>query len=139
MGWHGPVGGYKSVSQAIADNFEPGSILDERGDARPGGGVGWVLLSGAAMQDGAPLIVCVLVEGGMVKLMDSTMGPYYYDAPIAWLDLVPVRDSCGGSEHGWRAEVRARAAGQPVRTVRRGSMLMESAIVVPAEGVSCDD
>jgi hypothetical protein len=61
--------------------------------------------------DGRRIIALDLIEerGGyqMVKTMDETMGPCYYDCPLAFLDL--ARDfSLEGYSAGWREEVRER-------------------------------
>jgi hypothetical protein len=130
MGWHGPRDGYKSVAEAIADNFKPADIIEQAHSGAPGGGVGWVLLAPHVAKDGAPLIVCALVEGGLVKFMATTEGPFYYSVPLAWLDLAPERAGFNGNDHTWRESVKQwHAQG-------RGRAL---GVVVPSGGVSADD
>ena len=128
MGWHGPREGYRSVEQAIRDNFRPDEIAEVAHSGRPGGdGVGWVRGERSAT-DGAPWICCVLLERGLVKILGVEVHPYYYGVPAAWLDLVPSRG--GEWEEEWRARVRLKSTNP--REAFTG-------IVVPSGGVSCDD
>lgn len=102
------MGGYRSVEHAIADNFDMSHVAETftRAGAR-GDGVGWVR-GEASATDGKPWICCVLVEGGMVKLMGIECGPFFYGCPVEWLDLVPSRG--GVSEENWREACRHQAA-----------------------------
>lgn len=106
MGWHGPRAGYRSVGEAIADNFS--EYAEAAHSGRTGDGVGWVR-GETSDYDGAPWICCVLLEGGLVKIMGVECHPYFYGCPVGWLDLVPSRG--GEMEEEWRARVRMRASG----------------------------
>ena len=46
-------------------------------------------------------------DGWGYKDMDETMGPYYYDFPVSWLDMLSPCDS--ENALGWRKCVRERA------------------------------
>lgn len=66
------------------------------------------------------IIVLILVEGNAYKDISESMGPAYYDCPLALLDLVPEAEGEYAKE--WRESVRAHHAkkndkfeiGQPV-------------------------
>ncbi len=65
----------------------------------------WFILD-VANADGTneAVITMLLWEGGYVKNMDETAGPYYYGCPVAWLDEVPCPDSTAA--YDWRMKVR---------------------------------
>ena len=47
-------------------------------------------------------------DGWGYKDIDESMGPYYYDFPVSWLDMLSPTDSQSSKE--WREHVRKRAA-----------------------------
>jgi hypothetical protein len=52
------------------------------------------------------------------KDMDESMGPYYYDCPVSYLDAAdePVSDTA----RDWRNECRSRAAARAAKKPRKG-------------------
>lgn len=112
MGWSGPREGYRSIAAAINAEFNPEHIDEQR---IVGPGLAWVLLNASATESGEPLICCVLLEGGLAKIMSTAEGPYYTGCPLAWYARVPV------AEYGYDAEWRRRnrAAAQDGQDRRR--------------------
>jgi len=107
MGWTGyPVGKGRALEQHLSDvtvlrrsdrgpDYADGRVADRKAHT-------WVV---AAMHDGTPLIVCVLVDGNFVKDVDESMGPVYYDCPLSFLEMAP--QAPGPFAGDWRAKVRA--------------------------------
>ena len=83
-------------------------------------------------------ITMLLWDGGMVKSMDETSGPFYHGCPVSWLDEVPEPDS--EFAHDWRMRVR----GTPVNRCENCRKLdcpghAEQLIVVCAWGSWADN
>ena len=105
MGWYF---GHKTRAALVAELREvaPGCrLLDTHEGQR---GAFWLLIECGPEQTarGLPLVLiaCDLIEsrGGSwgYKPMDESMGPYYFDCPLTWLDRAPVLNA------DWRTSVR---------------------------------
>lgn len=105
MGWSGPREGYRNIQAAIADQFKAEHI-----DAQHivSAGLAWLLLSPAVSRNGEPLIVCVLLDRGLVKVMSTNEGPYYHGCPLAWYERAPEFTEYG-YDRAWRARNLAAA------------------------------
>lgn len=57
------------------------------------------------------LITCTLIaihpKEVWFKQMEETMGPYYFNCPLKWLDRYPPASSLGRGSASWREAVRA--------------------------------
>jgi hypothetical protein len=69
----------------------------------------WLAAEARLPEGPRPLIVCVLLDGNMVKEVDESMGPIYYDCPLDWLDRYP--QAPGPFAGPWRERVREFWAG----------------------------
>ena len=91
---------WKTKDDVITDILRDGNFIDKtlKGTEL------WTIMQDAA---GARFIVLFLLakERGSYgyKVMDESMGPYYYKCPVSFLDRVPA------TNHEWRAKVYAYA------------------------------
>lgn len=101
MGWTGYPNA-RTRSEALAAHFDDVKMLAKAVD-RTDGRV-WIVAEAQMPEGPRPLIVCVLVDGTMVKDVDESMGPVYYDCPLSFLDMAPQAPGPFAAE--WRAKVR---------------------------------
>jgi hypothetical protein len=112
------------VKETLERNFPVGSRLCLLDHSVRGGRL-WVLIQ----PDGhEPVIGLFLLERDSDgcwgrKDMDESMGPYYYDCPLRWLERAPEPPSCpvdghAGSRRTWRDFVRDHHTQQAVNRKR---------------------
>jgi hypothetical protein len=101
---------WKTKDDVITDILRDGNFIDKtlKGTEL------WTIMQDAA---GARFIVLFLLakERGSYgyKVMDESMGPYYYKCPVSFLDRVPA------TNHEWRAKVYAYADLQKAKRLAR--------------------
>jgi hypothetical protein len=105
MGWYGDYASAReAASQARGRSQGPEVlVIDDSGEE----GALWQILE---VPGGKKYIAVTLLESGprgwAYKPMDETVGPFRYDVPDGWLDMVP--DPCLGYSTKWREEVAER-------------------------------